>query len=114
MSLVGPRPCLDYEAEEFALWQRMRFHTVPGMTGLWQVSGKNRLTFKEMMRLDIRYASRKSAAMDLAISLKTVPAILGQVRDAVKAKRSSAPVVMKNKRAARKWSLNDLVRQFFL
>ncbi|MDF1536363.1 MAG: sugar transferase [bacterium] len=114
MSLVGPRPCLEYEAEEFAQWQRKRFHTVPGMTGLWQVSGKNRLTFKEMMRLDIRYANRKSAGMDLAISLKTVPAILGQVRDAVKAKRSgmsSAPIVA---RAARKWSLSDLVRQLFL
>ena len=114
MSLVGPRPCLDYEAREFALWQRRRFHTVPGMTGLWQVSGKNRLTFKEMMRLDIRYATRKNAAMDLAISFKTVPAILGQVRDAVKAKRSSISSVPKTNLGARKWSLQHLIRQLFL
>jgi lipopolysaccharide/colanic/teichoic acid biosynthesis glycosyltransferase len=86
MSLVGPRPCLDYEAREFALWQRRRFHTIPGMTGLWQVSGKNRLTFQEMMRLDIRYANRRNAAMDLMISFRTVPAILGQVKDAVQVK----------------------------
>jgi lipopolysaccharide/colanic/teichoic acid biosynthesis glycosyltransferase len=86
MSLVGPRPCLDYEAREFALWQRRRFHTIPGMTGLWQVSGKNRLTFQEMMRLDIRYANRRNAAMDLMISFRTVPAILGQLKDAVQVK----------------------------
>ncbi len=91
MSLVGPRPCLDYEAREFALWQRRRFHTVPGMTGLWQVSGKNRLSFKEMMRLDIRYANRRNAAMDLMISFRTVPAILGQVKDAVQVKYFNGP-----------------------
>jgi lipopolysaccharide/colanic/teichoic acid biosynthesis glycosyltransferase len=113
MSLVGPRPCLDYEAEEYASWQRRRFHTVPGMTGLWQVSGKNRLTFKEMMRLDIRYATRKNAGMDLMISLKTAPAILGQVRDAVKAKRSNVSSAPKATRDARKWSLHHLVRQLF-
>ena len=114
MSLVGPRPCLDYEAREFALWQRRRFHTVPGMTGLWQVSGKNRLTFKEMMRLDIRYATRKNAAMDLAISFKTVPAILGQVRDAVQAKYSARSTQPGINRAVRKWSLQHLIRQLFL
>jgi lipopolysaccharide/colanic/teichoic acid biosynthesis glycosyltransferase len=114
MSLVGPRPCLEYEAEEFASWQRRRFHTVPGMTGLWQVSGKNRLTFKEMMRLDIRYATRKSAGMDLMISLKTAPAILGQVRDAVKAKRSNVSSAPKATRAARRWSLHHFLRQLFL
>lgn len=113
MSLVGPRPCLDYEAREFALWQRKRFHTVPGMTGLWQVSGKNRLTFKEMMRLDIRYANRKNASMDLMISLKTVPAILGQVKDAVSSKRATAPSEPKV-HISRKWSINDLIRQMFL
>jgi lipopolysaccharide/colanic/teichoic acid biosynthesis glycosyltransferase len=91
MSLVGPRPCLDYEAREFALWQRRRFHNVPGMTGLWQVSGKNRLSFKEMMRLDIRYANRRNAAMDLMISFRTVPAILGQVKDAVQVKYFNGP-----------------------
>ncbi|MCJ7500731.1 sugar transferase [bacterium] len=113
MSLVGPRPCLDYEAREFALWQRRRFHTVPGMTGLWQVSGKNRLTFKEMMRLDIRYANRNNAFMDFMISLKTIPAILGQVKDAVSSKLATAPSEPKV-HISRKWSLNDLIRQMFL
>jgi lipopolysaccharide/colanic/teichoic acid biosynthesis glycosyltransferase len=113
MSLVGPRPCLDYEAREFALWQRRRFHTMPGMTGLWQVSGKNRLTFKEMMRLDIRYANRKNAAMDLVISLKTLPAILGQVRDAAASRFAGEPSGT-NVSVARKWSLHDLIRQIFL
>jgi lipopolysaccharide/colanic/teichoic acid biosynthesis glycosyltransferase len=115
MSLVGPRPCLDYEAREFALWQRRRFHTVPGMTGLWQVSGKNRLTFQEMMRLDIRYANRKNAAMmDLVISFKTVPAILGQVRDAVQARYSTGSTLPGVKSTSRKLSLNHLLRQLFL
>ena len=115
MSLVGPRPCLDYEAREFALWQRRRFHTAPGMTGLWQVSGKNRLTFQEMMRLDIRYANRKnSALMDLVISFKTIPAILGQVRDAVQAKYSIASTLPGVKSARRKLSLDHLIRQLFL
>jgi lipopolysaccharide/colanic/teichoic acid biosynthesis glycosyltransferase len=115
MSLVGPRPCLDYEAREFALWQRRRFHTAPGMTGLWQVSGKNRLTFQEMMRLDIRYANRKNAVMmDLVISLKTVPAILGQVRDSVQAKYYTGSTLPGVKSASRKLSLNNLLRQLFL
>lgn len=114
MSLVGPRPCLDYEADEFTLWQRRRFHSIPGMTGLWQVSGKNRLSFKEMMRLDIRYANRKSAFMDVLISIKTVPAILGQVRDAVQAKRSVRKVEGDSSRLRPRWSLDHLIRQLFL
>jgi lipopolysaccharide/colanic/teichoic acid biosynthesis glycosyltransferase len=114
MSLVGPRPCLDYEAREYALWQRRRFLTVPGMTGLWQVSGKNRLTFKEMMRLDIRYANRKNATMDLMISFKTVPAILGQIRDAVQMKYSTGSIQPEVNSMGRKWSLKHLIRQLFL
>ena len=56
MSLVGPRPCIPYEYELYEPWQRRRFDAVPGLTGLWQVSGKNRTTFKEMVALDIRYS----------------------------------------------------------
>jgi len=81
MSLIGPRPCLPYEAREYASWQLRRFDTVPGLTGLWQVSGKNRTTFKEMMRLDIRYARKRALPLDAMIFLKTVPAIIGQVMD---------------------------------
>jgi len=79
MSLVGPRPCMSYEAEEYRSWQRRRFDAVPGMTGLWQVSGKNRTTFKEMIRLDIKYAREVSPAADIRILLRTVPAIVGEV-----------------------------------
>ena len=79
MSLVGPRPCLPYEAEEYLQWHARRFDTVPGMTGLWQVSGKNRTTFKEMIRLDIRYSQRMSLWMDFKILLLTGPAILGMI-----------------------------------
>jgi len=77
MSLVGPRPCLPYEAEKYLRWHARRFDTMPGMTGLWQVSGKNRMTFKEMIRLDIRYSQTMSPFLDTKILLLTVPAILG-------------------------------------
>ncbi|HEX5397506.1 MAG TPA: sugar transferase [Verrucomicrobiae bacterium] len=79
MSLVGPRPCLAYECENYLPWQWERFNTLPGLTGLWQVSGKNETTFAEMMRLDIRYSREKSLGLDLKIILKTIPAIAVQV-----------------------------------
>jgi lipopolysaccharide/colanic/teichoic acid biosynthesis glycosyltransferase len=81
MSLIGPRPCLPYEYEKYIPWQRRRFDAVPGLTGLWQVSGKNRTTFEEMIRLDIRYGQEKSLGMDLSIIAMTVPAVLNQIRD---------------------------------
>lgn len=77
MSLVGPRPCLPYEAVEYLRWHSQRFDVLPGLTGLWQVSGKNRLTFKQMIRLDIAYCQRISPWLDLAIMLRTVPTIAG-------------------------------------
>jgi lipopolysaccharide/colanic/teichoic acid biosynthesis glycosyltransferase len=76
MSLVGPRPCVPYEAREFLTWHTHRFDAMPGMTGLWQVSGKNKLTFSQMIRLDISYASNMSFINDLAILARTVPAIV--------------------------------------
>lgn len=115
MSLVGPRPCLRYEAEEFQLWQNQRFHTLPGMTGLWQVSGKNRTTFKQMMRLDIRYSRRGSPYMDLLIFAKTVPAIIGQIADSYRCRRkelSRGAPVGSNPRVSR--TLGSFVRQIFL
>lgn len=81
MSLVGPRPCMPYEFEQYLPWQMERFNAVPGLTGLWQVSGKNRTTFNEMIRLDIQYARRQSLWLDLKIILKTVPALILQMRD---------------------------------
>jgi lipopolysaccharide/colanic/teichoic acid biosynthesis glycosyltransferase len=76
MSLVGPRPCLPYEAEEYSRWHSRRFDLAPGMTGLWQVSGKDRLSFPEMVRLDIAYARTLSPWLDMKILLKTPLAVL--------------------------------------
>jgi len=87
MSLVGPRPCISYEAQQYLVWQRRRFDVVPGITGLWQVSGKNRTTFKEMIRLDIAYAERMSLWLDLRILLKTLPALFQQIAEAIPAFR---------------------------
>ena len=81
MSLIGPRPCLPYEYEGYLPWQRKRFSTTPGLTGLWQVSGKNRTTFDEMIRLDIQYAEEHSFWLDLKIIFMTVPALLQQIGD---------------------------------
>jgi len=92
MSLVGPRPCIPYEFEHFTPEQRKRCEAVPGLTGLWQVSGKNRTTFEEMIRLDIDYARRCSPALDFRIMARTIPTLLGQVSDMVKARRKSARV----------------------
>jgi lipopolysaccharide/colanic/teichoic acid biosynthesis glycosyltransferase len=75
MSLVGPRPdVIPYGS--YPLWQRRRFDVLPGITGLWQVSGKNHTTFNTMIQLDNQYADRRSLWLDLAILLRTVPAVL--------------------------------------
>ena len=71
MSLVGPRPCLRYEMENYKSWHKARFDALPGITGLWQVSGRNRLTFDEMVRLDISYLQNWTFSKDLWIILKT-------------------------------------------
>jgi lipopolysaccharide/colanic/teichoic acid biosynthesis glycosyltransferase len=95
MSMVGPRPCLPYEAEVFKRWHYGRFDVLPGMSGLWQVSGKNKLTFIQMIRLDIAYASAMSLRNDIVILLKTFPAIakmLDEARRAKKAKAAALPM----------------------
>jgi lipopolysaccharide/colanic/teichoic acid biosynthesis glycosyltransferase len=79
MSLVGPRPCMPYEKKQYLRWQKERFNSLPGMTGLWQVSGKNNTTFLEMIQLDIEYGRRKTLWLDLAIIAKTIPALLVQM-----------------------------------
>jgi exopolysaccharide production protein ExoY len=90
MSLVGPRPCVPYEYSQYTPWHRRRFNAVPGLTGLWQVAGKNRMTFEEMVRLDIRYAQRKSLRLDLKIIALTLPALCVQIAD-TRLLRRSAP-----------------------
>ena len=79
MSLVGPRPCLPYEYRELSPWQKERFLTSPGLTGLWQVSGKNKTTFVEMIQLDIQYARNRTLWLDLSIMLRTLPALFLQM-----------------------------------
>jgi lipopolysaccharide/colanic/teichoic acid biosynthesis glycosyltransferase len=88
MSVVGPRPCVPYEFEEYEPWQRRRFDSTPGLTGLWQVSGKNRLSFAEMVQLDLRYARERNPALDLRIILLTVPALLIQIGETRRARRA--------------------------
>jgi exopolysaccharide production protein ExoY len=92
MSIVGPRPCIPYEYELYEPWHRRRFEAVPGLTGLWQVSGKNRTTFDQMVLLDIEYARRSSLWLDLGIILKTLPALCGQCLDIRAEKRKQARV----------------------
>jgi exopolysaccharide production protein ExoY len=81
MSIVGPRPCVPYEAESYLPWQRERFDALPGLTGLWQVSGKNRTTFTQMMQFDIEYARTKNLWLDLKIIFLTPWALLVQLLD---------------------------------
>jgi lipopolysaccharide/colanic/teichoic acid biosynthesis glycosyltransferase len=81
MSIVGPRPCLPGEYDRLLPRQRERFRTLPGLTGLWQVSGKNRTTFNEMIGYDIQYIRMQSLWLDLKIMLKTVPAVMVEVKD---------------------------------
>lgn len=83
MSLVGPRPSIPYEIKNYQAWNKGRFGAVPGMTGLWQVSGKNKTTFKRMVRLDIEYARERSFWLDMKILFKTGPMILGEVCEAI-------------------------------
>jgi exopolysaccharide biosynthesis polyprenyl glycosylphosphotransferase len=76
MSLVGPRPPLPYEIEAYAFWQFDRLQVRPGITGLWQVSGRNLLTYRQMCELDIAYVQRWSLWLDLKILLRTLPVVL--------------------------------------
>lgn len=94
MSIVGPRPCIPYECEAYEPWHWSRFDAVPGLTGLWQVSGKNRTTFDQMVRLDIEYTQRLSFWLDAKIIFKTVPALWRQYCDvhAFKAPQRHQPV----------------------
>jgi exopolysaccharide biosynthesis polyprenyl glycosylphosphotransferase len=76
MSLIGPRPAMPYELELYQEWHRHRLDAPPGITGLWQVSGRNRLSFDQMVQLDIEYIEDWSLAGDMGILLRTLPAML--------------------------------------
>lgn len=90
MSLVGPRPCLPYEYDRYLPWQKERFEALPGLTGLWQVNGKNRTTFAEMIQFDIDYTRSKSRRLDSLIILKTIPALVVQLWDTRKRRKMRA------------------------
>ena len=76
MSLVGPRPPLDYEFEAYDHWQFDRLQVKPGITGLWQVSGRNLLSYRKMCELDVQYVRNWSLWLDVRIMLKTIPVVL--------------------------------------
>jgi lipopolysaccharide/colanic/teichoic acid biosynthesis glycosyltransferase len=76
MSLVGPRPPLAYEVQEYEPWVCRRLEVRPGMTGLWQVSGRSKVGVQEMFRLDVEYVERRSLGLDLKILLLTIPTVL--------------------------------------
>lgn len=76
MSLVGPRPALPWEVELIGPAHCRRFLVRPGLTGLWQVSGRNALTMRQGLELDVEYVSKQSFAYDLMILVKTVPVVL--------------------------------------
>lgn len=79
MSLVGPRPCLPNEFAKYEPWQRERVNALPGLTGYWQVNGKNKTTFNEMIAMDLFYLKNMSILLDLKIMLKTFAAIAEQL-----------------------------------
>ena len=76
MSLVGPRPPIPTEVARYEAWQRRRLSVRPGLTCVWQVSGRNQISFEEWMLLDMRYIDHWSLLGDLFLILKTVPVVL--------------------------------------
>jgi lipopolysaccharide/colanic/teichoic acid biosynthesis glycosyltransferase len=76
MSLVGPRPPIPAEVEQYEPWQRRRLSVTPGITCLWQVRGRNRISFQEWMKLDMEYIDTLSFRTDVGILTATIPAVL--------------------------------------
>jgi lipopolysaccharide/colanic/teichoic acid biosynthesis glycosyltransferase len=76
MSLVGPRPLPQRDFDRLLDWHRKRYLVLPGITGLWQVSGRSELDFDELVRLDFLYLENWSVFLDLSILLKTIPAVI--------------------------------------
>ena len=77
MSLVGPRPSLPKEVEEFETWMRERLEVKPGLTCIWQISGRNNIDFEDWMKLDIKYVRERSFKLDIKLILKTVLVLFG-------------------------------------
>jgi lipopolysaccharide/colanic/teichoic acid biosynthesis glycosyltransferase len=111
MSLVGPRPCLPNEFASYEPWQRERVNGLPGLTGYWQVNGKNKTTFNQMIAMDLFYLQNMSFLLDLKIMLKTVGALAGQLFESHQAARrrrqeerprSAAPILQISTESSRK------------
>ncbi len=77
MSVVGPRPPLPSEVRQYKRWQRRRLSVKPGITCIWQISGRNNIDFDRWMELDLEYIDQWSLWNDIQICLKTIPAVLG-------------------------------------
>lgn len=90
MSLVGPRPCLPTEFDRYEQWQRERFNTAPGLTGYWQVNGKNTTTFKEMIAMDIFYVRKVSILLDVKIMFQTLPTLLREIGSTVRRRTANS------------------------
>ena len=88
MSLVGPRPCIPTEFDRYEPWQQKRVNAPPGLTGYWQVNGKNRTTFNQMVFMDLYYIDKMSLWRDLGIILKTIPVLIFETVEALKRYRS--------------------------
>ena len=83
MSLVGPRPCLPNEFERYKSSEQLRVNAPPGLTGYWQVNGKNNTTFKEMIAMDVFYIANMSPWLDLKIISRTIPVLFGQAKTSI-------------------------------
>jgi lipopolysaccharide/colanic/teichoic acid biosynthesis glycosyltransferase len=92
MSIVGPRPCLPSEYSKYSTYQTRRSHALPGLTGLWQVSGKNRLTFSEMIECDIKYVRTQSLWLDVQIMVRTIPTVIAEVKDSQQSAAGAARI----------------------
>ena len=91
MSLVGPRPCTPVEFEKYEELERERIKAPPGLTGYWQVNGKNRTTFQQMIEMDLFYVKNTSARLDLWIMLKTPAALFEQTVELVRRRTEALP-----------------------
>lgn len=87
MSLVGPRPCTVHEFSRYAKWQQERVKAAPGLTGYWQVNGKNKTTFNEMIDMDIFYAKNLCLGLDLRILAQTIPALAAQTLESFRSRQ---------------------------
>ena len=91
MSLVGPRPCLPNEFEQYESSEQLRVNAPPGLTGYWQVNGKNHTTFKEMIAMDMFYIANMSPWLDLKIMSRTIPVLFGQAKTSISSRLRKQP-----------------------